>query len=86
MGERNSSPLNGGQVQLAKRYRELLVSVNDDFPEPFKTRDVRSKFDDVSNGDLLKLKQAGILKNQAVGTDEPKNWYLTRKTKRWLET
>lgn len=86
MNERPISPLNSGQVQLARRYQDLLVSLDEDYPEPFKSRDVTARFEDISNGDLLRLKFAGLLVNEAVATDKPKDWFLSRKTKRWLRT
>lgn len=84
MSEQYRSPFNGGQVQLAKRYREVLEAIYTDLQEPFKARTVTARFEDVGHGDLLKLKHSGLLRNETARGDEPKDWFLTRKTKRWL--
>lgn len=86
MVEPHGSPLNGGQVQLAKRYKTVLRTLNEEFPERFKSRQVTKEFDDIGRGDLLKLKKRGLLNNEYVDSKKAKDWFLTRKTKRWLRT
>lgn len=86
MPDRRRSPLNGGQVQLAKRYESILETLNEEFPEQFKHREVTARFDQVDRGDLLRLKQRGLLGNESSNPDSAKDWYITQKAKRWLRT
>ncbi len=81
-----SSPFSGGQVQLAKRYEDVLRTIYEEYAEPFKIRDVMAEFPAVGQGDFLKLKRSGLLRNEFAGSDDPKDWYLERKTKRWLRS
>lgn len=84
MRERRQSPLSGSQVQLANRYETVLETINDEFEEPFKFRDVTSRFDQIGHGELLKMKNSGLLENEYGDPDSTKDWYLTQKAKRWL--
>lgn len=86
MVERQRSPLSIGQVQLAKRYRGFLEWLHNECAEPFKVRDVRQQYDDIGQGDLMKLKKSGLLRNESVATDEPKDWFLSQHAKRWLDS
>lgn len=85
MSERRRSPLNGGQVKIAQRYHHVLDTIQSELSEPFKVRELKSRFEDVGHGDLMKLKNGGLLRNESVATDEPKNWYLKKQTIRWLD-
>lgn len=86
MVESQGSPLNGGQVQLAKRYETVLQTLDEDFPERFKFREVTTQFGEIGRGDLLKLSKRGLLRNEYDGSRKAKDWFLSRSTKRWLNS
>jgi hypothetical protein len=85
MSGRQRSPFTGGQIQLAKRYEELLETIHAELPEPFKSREAIGRVTDDGTGELLKTKNAGLVENEHADGDEPKDWFLTQSTKRWLE-
>lgn len=86
MVEHRQSPLSGGQTQLAKRYEPVLETLHTELAEPFKFRDVTIRFDDIGHGGMLRMKKAGLLRNEIGNPNSTKDWYLTRKTKRWLRS
>ena len=77
--------LNRSAANMARTHRSGLETLYQELPQTFKLSDATAVIEDWNQGTFLKLKQAGLLDNEYAGGSEPKDWYLTQQTRRWLD-